>query len=396
MRWGAMSDVWRSTTNFSLVLGGPLYQLWLRIRLARPPLRLLRRRIAAFVAITVLPLAALSALTGHLLGGPVPFLLDLTNLQFITTLPLLVGAEVFVHRRLRPLVPEFERRGLVTPEDRARFQRIVARALRLRNSVLAELLLLLIACTGGFWLWRMYASLHVATWYLVPADSSTKLTLAGYWLAFVSLPIERFLLLRWYFRLAVWYLFLWRVSRLRLRLNALHGDRAGGLGFLELSASSFAPVLLAQTTYLALVVGNQIWHQGARLTEFRLEIAVFLVMLLLFVLAPLTFFVMQMEEARRYGARRYGRFASRYTNAFDTKWLAGRSSPTESVLGTGDIQSLADAANAYDVVREMRLVPFSKRMVFHLAILVALPLLPLAFTLVPMGDLLRAIVTMFL
>jgi hypothetical protein len=350
--------------------------------------------MAVLVAVALLPPAVASAFTGHLLSGSVPFLLDVTNLQFVTTLPLLVAAEGVVHRRVRPLVLEFVRRGLVATEDRGRFRRAVALALRRRSSIIVEVALLLIAFTGGSWLWRTFTSLHVATWYVVPSGDSMRLTPAGYLLAFVSLPIERFLLLRWYYRLAVWYVFLWRVSRLRLRLNPLHGDRAGGLGFLESSATAFAPVLIAQTTYLALVVGSRIWHHGARLPELGPEIAVSVVLLLLFVVAPLTFFAVQMGEARRLGKRRYGRLASRYTNAFDAKWLAGPR-PDEPLLGTADIQSLADAANAYEVVRQMRLVPFGRLVVLRLAVLVALPLVPLVLTMVPLRDLLRALVTVF-
>ena len=165
--------------DFSLVLGGPLYQLYLRTRLARPPLELLRRRILAFVGISLLPPALLSALTGHLASGPAPFLLDLTNLQFVTTLPLLVAAEVIVHHRIRPLVPEFVGRDLIAVDDRSRFDEFVARALQLRNSIVAEVVLLLVSFTAGYWLWRSFASLHVATWYLVPVDGSMRLTEAA-------------------------------------------------------------------------------------------------------------------------------------------------------------------------------------------------------------------------
>jgi hypothetical protein len=50
--------------SLSLVLGGPLYQLFIRSRLARPPLELLHRRIIALVLITWLPLAAWCRLKG--------------------------------------------------------------------------------------------------------------------------------------------------------------------------------------------------------------------------------------------------------------------------------------------------------------------------------------------
>jgi hypothetical protein len=377
------------------VLGGPLYQLYLRTRLARPPLELLHRRILAFVVVTWLPLALLSALTGRFLSGPVPFLLDLTNFQFLTTLPLLVGAEVFIHRRLRLLVPEFLDRDLVAAEDRSRFDDMVTRAVRLRNSVVAEVALLLVAFTVGYWLWRTYAMLHVATWYVVPDGSSMRLTEAGYWLAFVSLPISRFILLRWYFRLFIWYLFLWRVSRLRLRLNPLHADRAGGLGFLEESVPGFAPVLLAQSIFFTMMMGSQIWHQGATLPGFRYEILAFVAFLILFVLFPLTFFAVQLDETRRRGTRVYGRLASRYTNAFDEKWLAAGGDRSEPLLGTSDIQSLSDLANSYEVVRAMRLVPVGRAMVLRLTVLIALPLLPLTFTMVPLDKMVATLVNVF-
>lgn len=381
--------------DFSLVLGGPLYQLYLHTRLARPPLELLRRRILALVAITLVPPALLSALTAHFAAGPVPFVADLTNLQFVTTLPLLVGAEVLVHRRMRPLVPEFVMRELVAAEDRARFDELVAWALRLRNSVVAEIVLVLVAFTAGYWLWRSFGSLRVATWYMLPVDGSMQLTLAGFWLAFVSLPISRFILLRWYFRLFVWYAFLWRVSRLGLRLNALHADRAGGLGFLAESVLAFTPVVVAQSVFFALVLGNQIWHGGGRLSDFAHGIAAVVAFLMLVVLLPLAFFAGGLMEARLRGTRRYGQLASHYANAFDEKWLAAAANESERLLGTSDIQSLSDLANSYEVVRSTRLVPFGKAAVVRLAICIGLPLLPLTLTMVPLEKLLAALVNAF-
>ena len=50
------------------------------------------------------------------------------------------------------------------------------------------------------------------------------------------------------------------------------------------------------------------------------------------------------------------------------------------LLGTGDIQSLADLGNSYSVVGEMRVVPFGMRDVARLAIATAAPLAPLTLT----------------
>ncbi len=381
--------------DFSLVLGGPLYQLYLRTRLARPHLELVWRRIGVFVGVTLVPPALLSALTGRFASGPTPFLLDLTNLQFVTTLPLLVAAELVVHRRIGEVVPEFVKRDLMAGDDRSRFDEIIAWALRLRNSVIAEVILLLLAFTGGYWLWRTYASLRVPTWYMVPAGEGMRLTEAGYWLAFVSLPISRFLLLRWYFRLFVWYAFLWRVSRLRLKLSALHADRAAGLEFLVESVMAFAPVLVAQSGFFALVLGSRIWHAGARLSEFTDEIVAVVVFLMLVVLVPLTFFARQMREARLRDSRRYGRLATQYADSFDQKWIGSGASHAGPLLGTSDIQSLSDLANSYEVVRTTRLVPFGKVTMLRLAVCIVLPLLPLALTTIPLEKIVAALLNTF-
>jgi len=274
--------------DFSLVLGGPLYQLLLRAGMIRPSMDLLRRRVIAAVVITWLPLAALTAAGGGFLAGVnVPFLYDLdVHVRFLLALPLLIAAEVIVHRRVHAVVEQFEERNLVAPADRRAFEAIVSATLRLRNSVAIELLLLVLSFTAGYWLWRSQASLHVATWYGSSANDALSFTWAGYWYVFVSIPIFRFIILRWYFRLLVWYLFLLRVSRLRLELNPLHPDRAGGLGFLSLSTDAIAPVLIAQTVFLSGLIANQIWHEGATLPQFKLLIAGVLGFLMLIALVP--------------------------------------------------------------------------------------------------------------
>jgi hypothetical protein len=384
--------------NFSLVLGGPLYQLSLRARMVRPTMDLLPRRIIVFAVVTWLPLALLTLLSGSFVSGVgVPFLFDVdAHVKFLISLPLLIGAELLVHRRIRVVVEQFVERGLIAPEDRPRFDALVARAMRLRNSVLAELLLLGAAVILGTWIWRTFVTLDTVTWYAHPVGSSLVLTPAGDWYAYVSLPIARFILLRWYFRLFIWYLFLWGVSRLRLQLNPLHADRAGGLAFVSASVDAFLPVLIAQTAFLSGVIGNEIWHAGATLPEFRFEIAGFIGFLMLLVLAPLGFFGFHLAAARRLALREHGLFVSRYVDAFRQKWTCAPESPDGTFLGTADIQSLADIGTSYEVVRETKLLPFGKGLVFRLAILIALPLLPLTLTMIPLEELAQRLVKLVL
>jgi hypothetical protein len=372
--------------DFSLVLGGPLYQMYLRSRLVRPPVELVQRRVIAFIVVTWLPLLGLTLAGGHALGGvTVPFLFDLdVHIRFLLALPLMIGAELMVHQRMGVTVSQFIDRGIVAPEDRPRFFGIVAAAVRLRNSAAIEIALIVAAITFGYWIWRESMLLRVGSWYVAigPAGDE-RLTVAGWWYAFVSLNLFRFVLLRWYFRLIVWYIFLWRVSRLPLRLNPLHPDRAGGLGFLGNSVRAFTLVLLAHTVVLASVIGSRIWYEGMKLPAFQIEIAVAVVLLMAIVLAPLTFFALKLARAKREGARQYGLLATRYVDEFREKWMRARRPEGEPLIGSADIQSLADLANAHDVVREMRVLPFDRQTVVTLAIVVALPYLPLTLTMIP-------------
>jgi hypothetical protein len=383
------SDLLDEPENFSLALGGPLFQFFLRTRLSGPALELLVRRIIVITAIAWLPLLLLAALQGHIFGGvDIPFLFAFDT--HARLLPLLIAAEMYVHDWSRGLIRQFLNREIIAAEDHARFDGIVASALHLRNSIMLELMLIVFAFAGH---WAAVSlTLTGSAWYGAWVDGRLLYTAAGYWGVWISLPILRFIILRWYFRIFIWYRFLWQVARLPLRLNTLHPDRAGGLGFLNRSVFAFAPVLLAHTIFLAGAIANRIWHDGAQLPAFKLEIAGILLYLLLLVLVPLTFFSGHLLYAKRRALREYGDVASVYVRDFRKKWIEGQNPDGERLLGTGDIQSLADLGNSFTVVSETRLVPFGKELVFSLAIMLAAPLLPLLLTVIPLEEMIDRII----
>src|SRR5262245_14020511 len=152
--------------DFSLVQGGPLFQLLVRGRLLKPSMDLLARRITAILLVGWLPLLVLTTLSGHAFGGvAVPFLLDLdAQIRCFLFGPILLAADVLVHRRLRVIVQQFLTRGIVAREDRPRFESAIASAMRMRNSVLAEVLLFGLTFVGGYVLWEQYYAPRVATW----------------------------------------------------------------------------------------------------------------------------------------------------------------------------------------------------------------------------------------
>lgn len=390
---GAQGSVLQKEPDFSLVLGGPLYQLYLGTRLARPALELLVRRVLTLSLICWLPLFLLSAAAGRLTGGvPVPFLRDPeVHIRFLLALPLLIASEVYVHRRMRNIPAQFLARGIIAAEDQARFERIVASAMRLRNSVAVEVILLALVFTLGHWVWKQTFTLSLSTWYHVNDGSEFHLTAAGWFYAFVSLSIFRFILIRWYFRLFVWYRFLWQVRAMPLHFNLYHPDRAGGLGFLSGSPLALAPVFVAQTMIVAGTIFARILYAGDRLPAFRLEIFGILMFAVLVLVLPLGFFIHKLEGAGRRARREFGILASHYVDDFHHRWIDGGVRDGEPLLGTPDIQSLADLANSYAVVSQMSLLPVTKTTLIRLVITVALPLLPLIFTVFPLDEVVRGL-----
>jgi hypothetical protein len=387
-----------SVEDFSLVLGGPLYQLLLRTRLARPPLDLLHRRMLIIPALAWLPLLALTLLEGHTLAGvSVPFLHDIeTYVRFLVAMPLLILAEPVVHSWTREVVWQFRERGIVPAESMPRFQAAVDSALRLRNSLAAELVLLAAVFTLTPWLWRHGMALQTDTWYARIDAGRIDLTRAGWWFVHVSAPMFQFLLLRWWFRLAIWWRFLWQVSRLSLEIKAAHPDRAGGLGFLGEGVYGFMPLLFAQGAVVSGLIASRILTGARSAIEFRDEIALLVVLLVAQVLVPMLFFVPGLITSRRDGLRRYGALAAAYVREFENKWLRPRLPADEALVGNADVQSLADMAGSSDVVREMRPVPFDLRVLVQLVAVAAAPFLPLVLTVIPLAELLRRVVGMVL
>lgn len=378
--------------DFSLVLGGPLYQLLRRAHLSNDTMAMLYRRIIVLALICWSPLLVLSTLQGQLLGGKstVPFLMDVeVHVRFLVVVPLLVAAELVVHRRMRPLVAQFLERDLIPDEDLPRFKSAITSAARLRNSPMAEILMIVaVYAVGSLVIWRQYTALDMTTWYSVRSDGDWSLSPAGIWFVLVSLPLFQFLLVRWYFRILVWARFLWQVSRIDLRLVPTHPDRAGGLGFLSAVVYAYVPLLVAHGAMLAGLYAQRIFYVGDTLPSFKLETIAIVVFLLLLVQGPLLVFSPQLAAAKRMGKREYGTLAQSYVRGFDTKWLRGGASPSEPLMGSADIQSLADMGNSFEVVQSMSISLFSKGAALTFAGAIVAPIVPLALTMMPLEALL--------
>jgi hypothetical protein len=101
-------------------------------------------------------------------------------------------------------------------------------------------------------------------------------------------------------------------------------------------------------------------------------------------------------DLKRRGRREYGVLAARYTSEFHEKWIEGAAPAGEPLLGSSDIQSLADLANSYTVVGEMKPVPYGRDTIVQVAGAAIIPLLPLVLSIVPADEIIKKLFTLLL
>jgi hypothetical protein len=383
--------------GLSLTLGGPLYRMLRRSPLGGSVPQLLRRQAAICVLVCWVPLAVLSLAQGHFLGGiKLSFLRDIeTHARFLVCLPVLIMAELLVYERIGPIITHFVQRKLVAPDDVPRFNIAVNAALRVHNSVVVEIVLLVLVYTIGIWVWRHQIPADFVSWFASSEGGHVHLTIAGYWLAFVSVPIFQFILLRWYMQYLVWFWLLLRISRLNLHLEPLHPDQAGGLRFVGQSSVAFTPLLFAHGALLSGQIASRILYHGEALMASEMTIIGFVVFSIAAALAPLFSFTLELIRAKRAGLDKFGALASQYVTDFDQKWLQTRTKD-EQLLASGDIQSLADLGTSFSMARAMRPVPIAGDDLVFLCVTTIVPFLPLLLTILPLDQLLiRAIKLVF-
>lgn len=373
--------------------GGPLYTLEKRVGLAREQAPLIKRRALISILLTWFPLLILSAIEGRAIGHsvPVPFIRDFSAYtRFLFAVPLLLLAENVLGPQIVEVAAHFIRSGVVAEKDYNKFRADLERGLRARDSAVAEVILAILAFIFAFVGFRETA-VHVTTWYATRLDDSSQLTLAGWWLLAFCAPLLEFLIFRWLWRLFLWFQFLSRVRTLDLQLHPAHPDGAGGLGFVGEAQRFFGVILFALSTAIAGVIANDVVYDKTPLGNFRAAIAVYVIAAILVIIGPLVVFSRKLLKTKHGGLSQYGTLATAYTGAFDRKWIEGQDPDHERLLGTDDLQSLADLGNSYGFIQKMKGIPVDPRTLIHLIVASLLPMAPLLLTVMPLKDLLKLV-----
>ena len=385
--------------DISLFGDSILFKFLVRLRLIRPDREPLYVRAIFLALLTWLPLLVFSAIQGLAWGGAVkvPFVHDITiSVRLLLALPLLIVADSVVGLRANQVLRHFVESGLVDGDDVPRYEALVRRLTGLVSSAAVMYLIVPLVVGTSIFL-RLEFSEPSSTWQILVSPSGMTRTAAGWWHLVVSTPIFQFLLWRWLYRYLVWCWFLRGVSRLDLRLIATHPDQAGGLSFLGVFEVDFCPIIFAVASLISAHIGQEILFAGTSLRQYTMMILGNVLLMVTIFLGPYFVFSSKLFETMRRGFLAYSTLADDYTRSFERKWIGRKAPEGEPLLGSSDIQSLADLANSFAIIRNMRLVPFDLKLtIIPIVACAVIPFLPLALTVFPLEQIVEKIIGILL
>jgi hypothetical protein len=359
--------------------GGPLWRVAPRVL----------RRVAWIAALGWLPPALLTLVqawqdpgVGASFAGDVA-----AHVRSLVAAPLLVLAERVCAPYLEMIAGHFLTSGLVAQADRARFEHAVHTCSRLCHAPAARAAVIALAYAAIAALLLLAPLQALPRWHLSPEGA--PFSAAGWWHALVSLPLLLALFLGWLWRVLLWTLFLWRVSRLELRLVPAHPDHAGGLLFVAESMRAYWVLAFAAGAVVAGSVANGVLHAGHTLADYRIDVAAVAIFAVVAFGGPVLILSKVLVRARRRGILKYGAVATALGREFEEKWLnepvRADALEVQDFSATNDL--FATVANVYN----MNLVAADLKSVATLAVMALLPFIPVVVLAVPIDVLVERI-----
>jgi hypothetical protein len=339
--------------------GGPFYELQARLRMLSAEALRVRSRAAIFVALAWgVPLLLGLPSSLSLRGGREAYLLDLSAwARFFLAIAAFVLAELPVEGQLRSKLAQFLRAPILAPESQAMAAAAVTAALKERDSRLAEIVALVLGAGAGFFAYHSLESEASSSWAIVHGVDGARLTAAGWWSVFVSLPLCFFLLFRGLWRHLVWARLLRRIAGLELRLVATHPDGKGGLGFLAEYPNAYTIFVFGMSMVVAAALARNLVQSSVSVSALSIVMGGWLAIVLALFAYPLAAFTPRLARLREDTILRLGAEATRFHRAAERKLLGGNVAADSS----GEAEETgADPTKTFDTTRKLSLFLLSR------------------------------------
>jgi hypothetical protein len=373
----------------SFVRGGPFYSVQRAIRLLTPESWNLGRRIFVAICIAWLPLVLLTLATQpQTLRG---LLTDyFVNCRLFVAVPVLLAGQILMEWVFRTIVGYLRQSGMLLGNAEAQMDVTILQLLRLRDSILAEVVIVALAYVHAAAVFRSRLEI-VAPWALHHGGMGTQLSLAGLYYALVSQLVYQFLLGISIWKWILWCVFLFRLSRLDLELVPTHPDQHGGLGVLGMSALANSPTVFAGCAAIGSTWRTEILQHRSHLLDFKIDAAVLVLIILLVSMGPLLVFVPRLGRLRRQGILQYSILGQLHSVDFHKKWILNRRGHEEEFLTAPEISTLTDYASSYEKLEELQPFPIDRGALVGLVAAIVVPLLPVVLAEIPFMEVVKGL-----
>jgi len=290
--------------------------------------------------------------------------------------------------RFREMVQHFLDANIIRIADLSRFHQIMQRTRRLRDAKLPEFLIIVAVYVQVGYLAES-GRFNLATWAVDAASGS--MTPAAYYSMLVTQALFLALLSIAAWKWLIWVDVLRQISRMPLQLDATNGDLAAGLGFLGDTPRAFVPVVLAVSAVIGAYWRAQVSTGQLTLELLKWPAGGYAVILLLIFFLPLALFTPALLREKRLGIRKYGSIQHLVSLQFRRKWTTQRNQHVEDLLGAPDVSSLADLSAAFKNVEQMTTYPFRKSSVVAFLLALAVPMIPVITTQIPLKEIMKGL-----
>lgn len=373
----------------SLFRGGPFYRAQVFTHLIEAGRWNITRRVTFLLAVGWLPLLVLTLLFYR---DDLPVLLKdyLLYSRIVIAVPVLLVGQMLMEDRFCVIVSHVRRAELLGNEDLGKLKSVIAVIKRLGNSPFPELIILVLVALEIWCFWPSKVAGGPA-WAADRSNGVAHLKFTGWYYGLVSVPIYQFLLGLNLWKWLLWVLFLFRLSRMDLKLIGTHPDEHAGLGFLGLLPIGLMPLSIAVSTAIGGAWRNEILTTGKPLASFLLPAIILVILNFVVALGPLLFFVQKLARLRKKAILEYGVLAQGRATDFNEKWIVRRETPAPLFFAP-EVSTLADLSLSYGNIKRMRPFPADKNTLITLALAVLLPLFPAVLAEIPFSVIVKGLV----
>ena len=380
-----------ATTDHGFASGGIVSRLLDISRIREKSMRFKFLMLLALVALCWLPLAVLCFRQYGSADFFNLFVRDIaTHVRFLLALPLLLIARLAVNKSFKSMVDTLHETKIIDSDNSAAFEKIMKWSARWRNAWVVDVVLLALVYYAFYV--KETSTLNNSNFYAPWLIKDDSLSAAGWWYVVFSLPVLQMILYRWFYTIVLWVIFLRKLSRIKLKLSALHADGVGGLGFLRYTQLSFFFVALGFSCLAASGLNNMLIFSKVSLHDFQVLIISVLVFTILIFVLPLLVFVPLLSRVRK----QYYLFYS------ERAWLCAREYEKELKAFSENPEARPDSSwhidliGSFEKTSDMKPVLIDKSILIAFTLAVLLPFIPVVAQVIPLKDLVVSLMKKFL